>query len=105
MSDSIRIAHSHPSSSFFNSQHLISARGLLQGLAMRAQSMFAVALVGLIPRSASAVHACDAENGSACPFDAGFALGDCLKNPAKHEAPTEISDGCKTFMALHDACK
>merc|ERR1711920_753325 len=30
--------------------------------------------------------------------------GACLKDPSKHESNIEISEGCKAFMALNDAC-
>ncbi|KAJ1460813.1 hypothetical protein M885DRAFT_508251 [Pelagophyceae sp. CCMP2097] len=54
---------------------------------------------------AVAAHPCDAEASVACPFDGGASLGICLRNPAKHEAPAEISVECTAFLALHDACK
>merc|ERR1740138_251377 len=37
-------------------------------------------------------------------MEAGYALGACLKDPSKHESTVEISDGCKAFMAINDAC-
>mmetsp|Transcript_65892 Transcript_65892/g.176086 ORF Transcript_65892/g.176086 Transcript_65892/m.176086 type:complete len:218 (+) Transcript_65892:36-689(+) len=51
------------------------------------------------------IHPCDAENGSACPSEAGKTLGACLKDPTKHEAPTELSASCKEFIAVNDACE
>eukprot|EP00429_Kryptoperidinium_foliaceum_P047831 CAMPEP_0176107074 /NCGR_PEP_ID=MMETSP0120_2-20121206/53734_1 /TAXON_ID=160619 /ORGANISM="Kryptoperidinium foliaceum, Strain CCMP 1326" /LENGTH=165 /DNA_ID=CAMNT_0017441201 /DNA_START=60 /DNA_END=557 /DNA_ORIENTATION=+ len=53
---------------------------------------------------ASAVHACDAEQGALCPAEAGAALGTCLKDPSKWESKMEISAACKEFMAINDAC-
>mmetsp|Transcript_10682 Transcript_10682/g.24314 ORF Transcript_10682/g.24314 Transcript_10682/m.24314 type:complete len:168 (+) Transcript_10682:49-552(+) len=53
---------------------------------------------------ADAVHACDSEQGAACPMEAGFALGVCLKDSTKHESPIEISAGCKAFIELNDKC-
>mmetsp|Transcript_10640 Transcript_10640/g.15954 ORF Transcript_10640/g.15954 Transcript_10640/m.15954 type:complete len:170 (-) Transcript_10640:122-631(-) len=58
-------------------------------------------------QNAGAVHACDSEQGLLCPAEAGFDLGKCLKDPSKwevREAEGEISEGCKQFMALNDAC-
>merc|ERR1719473_2426632 len=55
-------------------------------------------------RGAKAVHACDAEQGAACPAFAGAELGACLKDSTKHETPTTISDGCASFMKTNDAC-
>merc|ERR1719222_1064228 len=59
---------------------------------------------GFFLRPSDAVHACDSEQGSACPMEAGAALGACLKDPSKHETKTEVSEGCKAFIALNDAC-
>mmetsp|Transcript_30020 Transcript_30020/g.68156 ORF Transcript_30020/g.68156 Transcript_30020/m.68156 type:complete len:169 (+) Transcript_30020:86-592(+) len=55
-------------------------------------------------QSASAVHACDSEQGSACPAEVGASLGACLKDPSKHETKTEISDGCLAFIKINEAC-
>merc|ERR1719333_1186471 len=68
--------------------------------AARALTIF----LGVCVRPSGAVHACDSEQGAACPAEAGASLGACLKDPSKHETPTEISEGCKAFMALNDAC-
>mmetsp|Transcript_63153 Transcript_63153/g.175096 ORF Transcript_63153/g.175096 Transcript_63153/m.175096 type:complete len:165 (-) Transcript_63153:124-618(-) len=57
-----------------------------------------------LARPGRAVHACDSEQGAACPSEAGAALGGCLKDPSRHETKVEISEGCKAFMALNDAC-
>merc|ERR1719197_535198 len=52
----------------------------------------------------AAAHPCDPEHGTACPFAAGKAVGDCLKDPSKHEEKVELSAECASFVALHDAC-
>merc|ERR1719499_889560 len=69
-----------------------------------------LALVAAIAAAAlltptSAVHACDSEQGALCPAEAGAALGACLKDPSKWEGQAEISQGCKDFMAINDACE
>lgn len=50
-------------------------------------------------------HPCDAEHQKACPFDGGASLGRCLRDPSKHESPTEISSGCQAFLDLHESCE
>mmetsp|Transcript_66039 Transcript_66039/g.153406 ORF Transcript_66039/g.153406 Transcript_66039/m.153406 type:complete len:170 (-) Transcript_66039:67-576(-) len=65
---------------------------------------FTVLVIGAVVRLGAAVHACDSEQGAACPSEAGTALGECLKDPSRHESKIEISEGCKAFMALNDAC-
>merc|ERR1719198_2395811 len=65
---------------------------------------FLCVLAACLLGTAGAIHACDSEQGSACPSEAGASLGACLKDPSKHETKTEISAGCKDFMAINDAC-
>merc|ERR1719408_600151 len=71
--------------------------------ASRGVGCAALVLVALSGRAA-AVHACDSEQGAACPAESGAGLGACLKDPSKHETKTEISDGCKSFIQINDAC-
>merc|ERR1719367_869570 len=65
---------------------------------------FAALALACFVRPGGTVHACDSEQGTACPSEAGAALGACLKDPAKHENQIEISEGCRAFMSLNDAC-
>merc|ERR1719482_60233 len=52
----------------------------------------------------AAAHPCDPEHGTACPFAAGKEVGECLKDPSKHEEKVTLSAECSSFVALHDAC-
>lgn len=61
-------------------------------------------IVAMLLRGANA-HSCDAEAATACPFDGGRALGACLRDPTKHESPTEISAECQVFLDLHTKCE
>lgn len=47
---------------------------------------------------------CDPEAATACPFDGGNALGECLRDPSKHDAKTTIGADCQAFLDLHGAC-
>merc|ERR1740121_751654 len=70
-------------------------------------------------RSARALSACDSEAGQVCPMSMGKEIGECLKDPSKHqitdidgnprelepgEKPLELSAGCKDFIKINDAC-
>merc|ERR1719411_2295347 len=69
--------------------------------------VWALALLGCLLAQLApvdAVHASDSEQGSACPAEAGAALGACLKDPSKHETKTEVSEGCLAFIKINDAC-
>merc|ERR1719471_549505 len=62
---------------------------------------------------------CDNEAGQVCPMSSGKDIGECLKDPSKHqltdidgnprelepgEKPMELSDECKSFIKINDAC-
>lgn len=58
-------------------------------------------LIALFSLTAHAQIPCDDAYGQFCPEESGFGVGDCLKT----QNPDLLSDNCKAFIAMNDACK
>ena len=48
----------------------------------------------------SAQNPCDDAYGAHCPEEAGWKVGECLKN-----VPEELPKECSQFITIHDSCK